>query len=78
MRVALPDLKQAGGLADLLVVVRVVFSGGQLEEGLGDKLALAVAGSAHGFVQLKYGVSYVYVGVKALCFRLHLVIVNRP
>ena len=71
-----PDLVQADGLADLLVVVRVVLPGGKLQEGLRDQLALAVAAPPHRLVQLEDGVAHVHVGVDALCLRLPLVVVD--
>lgn len=63
----LPNLVQGDGLADLLEVVWVVFPGGQLEEGLGDELALAVPAATHSLVQLEDGVTHVHAVVHALC-----------
>lgn len=68
---------EADGLADLLVVVGVVLLGGQLQERLGDQLALAVPGTTHSLVQLEDGVAHVHVRGQALRLRLPLVIVDR-
>lgn len=68
---------EADGLADLLVVVWIVLLGGQLQEGLGDQLALAVPGAAHRLVQLEDGVGHVHVRGQALRLRLPLVVVDR-
>lgn len=64
-------------MADLLVVVRVVLLGGQLQERLGDQLALAVPGAPHSLVQLEDGVGHVHVRGQTLRLRLALVIVDR-
>lgn len=68
---------EADGLADLLVVVWVVLLGWQLQERLGDQLALAVPGAPHGLVQQEDGVGHVHVGGQTLGLRLALVIVDR-
>lgn len=59
---------EADGLTDLMVVVRVVFPGRQLQERLRNQLALAVPGTSHGFVQLEDGITHVDVGGHALGF----------
>lgn len=46
----LPDLLQGDGLFDLLVVVRVFFPGGQLEEGFRKERSLAVPAPPHSLV----------------------------
>lgn len=58
---------QADGLTDLLVVVGVVLPGGQLQERLGDQLALAVPGTSNSLVQLEDGITHVHVGRHTLC-----------
>lgn len=63
-------------MADLVVVVRIVLPGGQLQERLGDELALAVPGAAHRFVQLEDGVGHVDVRGQAFRLGFPLVVVH--
>lgn len=72
------DLMQADGLTDLVVVVRVVLPGGQLQERLRDQLALAIPGPPHSLIQLEDGIGHVHVGGHTLCLRLPFIIVDRP
>lgn len=67
---------QADWLTGLLVVVRVVLPGGQLQEGLRDELALAVPGTANSLVQLEDGIAHVHVGSHALRLGLAFIVVN--
>lgn len=64
----IPDLLQADGLFDLLIVVGILPAGGQLLEGIREDLALAVPGAANGLEQLEDWVVNVHVGT--LGFRL--------
>lgn len=64
----IPDLLQADGLLDLLIVVGVLPAGGQLLEGVREDLALAVPGAANGLEQLEDWAVRVNVGI--LGFRL--------
>lgn len=57
-----PDLLQADGLLDLLIVVGILPAGGQLLEGIGEDLALAVPGSTDGLEQLEDRIVRVHVG----------------
>lgn len=72
------DLMQADGLTDLVVVVRVVLPGGQLQERLRDQLALAIPGTSHSLVQLEDGITHVHIRSHTLCLRLPFIIVDRP
>lgn len=72
-----PDLVEADGLADLLVVVRIVLPGGELEEGFRDQKALAVPAPPHSLIQLEDGVAHVHAGVQTLCLRFPFVVVDR-
>lgn len=71
------DLMEADGLADLVVVVRVVLPGGQLQERLRDQLALAIPGAPHSLTQLEYRIAHVHVRRHTLCLRLPLIIMDR-
>lgn len=71
------DLMEADGLIDLVEVVGVVLSGGQLQERLRDQLALAVPGPSHSLIQLEDGITHVHVRSHALCLRFPLIIVDR-
>lgn len=75
---AILDLMEADGLVDLLVVVRIVLPGGQLQEGFRDQLTLAVPATSHSFIKLEDGVTHVHVRGQTLCLRLPLVVVDRP
>lgn len=70
-------LMKADGLTDLLVVVRVVLSGGQLQERLRDELALAIPGTSHSLIQLEDGVTHVHVRSHTFCLRFPLIVVDR-
>lgn len=76
MNFILLDLMKAERLSDLLVIVRVVLPGGQLQEGLRDQLALIVPGSSHSFIKLEDGITHVHVRCHTLCFRFTLIIVD--
>lgn len=69
---------EADGLINLVVVVRVVLSRGQLQKRLRDQLALAVPGTSHSFIQLEDRVTHAHVRGHALCLRFSLVIVDGP
>lgn len=71
------DLLEADGLIDLVVVVRVVLPGGQLQERFRDQLALAIPGTSHSLIQLEDGISHVHVRGHAFCLRFTLIIVDR-
>lgn len=73
----LPDLLEGDGLFDLLVIVRVFFPGGQLEERFREELSLAVPAPPHSLVQLEHWVTHVHTGAQALRLRLTLVIMHR-
>lgn len=57
----IPDLLQADGLFDLLIVVGILPAGGELLEGIGEDLALAVPGASDGFEQLEDWVAHAHV-----------------
>lgn len=72
------DLVQAGGLTDLLVIVGVVFPGGQLQERLRNQLTLIVPGPSHSLVELEDGIAHVDVGRQTLCLGLSFIVVHGP
>lgn len=71
------DLLEADGLIDLVVIVRVVLPGGQLQERFRDQLALAIPGTSHSLIELKDGIGHLHVRSHAFCLRFTLIIVDR-
>lgn len=69
---------QAGWLTDLLVIVRVVFPGGQLKKRLRNQLTLTVPGPSHSLIKLEDGIAHVNVGCQTLCLGLSFIVVDRP
>lgn len=62
---------------NLLVVIRILPARRKLLEGLGEDLALVVAGSSHSLVQLEDGVAHLHAGALTLSLRLSLVVAHR-
>lgn len=71
-----PDLLQSDGLFNLLIIVWIFPSGGQLLEWLREDLALAVPGAPNSFVQLEDRVAHFHARTLTLSLRLSFVVTH--
>lgn len=70
----IPDLLQRDWLFDLLIVVGILPTRGELLEGLREDLALAVPGASHSLVQLEDWVAHFHI--RTLSFGLTFIIAH--